>query len=133
MIARQIRLFLMVGSLTALVDFITYRGLVGAQLLSVDSAKAAGFLIGTVCAYFANQRWTFERRVHGHQRLLRFIALYTISLMVNIYVNALLLGVLQAMGNAVLAVSIAFVIATGVSACMNFIGMKFFVFADRAR
>ena len=116
--------------MTALVDFISYRGLVWAQLLSVDSAKAAGFLIGTLCAYFANQRWTFERRVRSHQRLLRFMALYTVSLMVNIYVNARLLEMLQGLRAAV---PIAFVIATCISACMNFIGMKFFVFAERVQ
>jgi putative flippase GtrA len=125
-IPRQIIVFLIVGTLTATIDFVTYRGLVWAQVLSVDWAKAVGFFLGTVAAYFANHYWTFGAHSHGHRRWLRFVVLYAISIWINVYMNAVMLAT---MDGAALRVYIAFVIATAFSACMNFLGLKFFVFA----
>ena len=62
MIRRELAIFLVVGTLTVVIDFLTYRGLIWAQLLGVDSAKGIGFLTGTVFAYFANRFWTFGHK-----------------------------------------------------------------------
>ena len=67
MIKRELAIFLIVGVSTVLVDFISYRGLIGFQVMEVDMAKAAGFLVGTLFAYFANRctRWgTWTYRCH---------------------------------------------------------------------
>ena len=47
MIKRELAIFLVVGASTVLVDFISYRGLIGFQVMEVDTAKATGFLVGT--------------------------------------------------------------------------------------
>jgi putative flippase GtrA len=125
MIKRELVIFLIVGSLTVLVDFITYRGLVFMQLLNVDMAKAVGFLAGTVFAYFANRFWTFGHKLSSAGSAWRFAVLYTATLAVNVYVNALALDKLASL---TAAVQTAFILATGVSATLNFLGMKLFVF-----
>lgn len=125
MMRRELGIFLLVGALTVVVDFATYRSLVQAGILGVDPAKAAGFLIGTLFAYFANRFWTFGRTQHAAGSGWRFVALYACTLVANVAINALALNLLT---GYVFAVQLAFVLATGVSASFNFIGMKLYVF-----
>lgn len=122
---REAVIFLVVGSLTVLLDFLTYRGLVWTALLGIDAAKAAGFLTGMAFAYFANRVWTFGHARQAAGSAPRFVALYTLTLGANVLINAL---VLIACAGFAGAVGIAFLLATGTSAVLNFIGMKFFVF-----
>lgn len=125
MIKRELAVFLVVGSLTVLIDFLTYRGLVWTGWMSVDLAKAAGFLTGTLFAYFANKVWTFGHKEHAPGSAWRFVLLYAITLGANVLVNA---GCLELLSTMSIAVPVAFLIATGVSAALNFLGMKLFVF-----
>lgn len=130
MIKREFGIFLIVGSLTVLVDFAVYRGLLWLDVTSIDLAKGVSFLAGTVFAYFANRFWTF-----GHQSIAagsvgRFAALYLSTLIANIAVNALALKVLIDVPSSL---QWAFLLATGVSAILNFLGMKFFVFHSQAK
>ncbi|MDN0118625.1 GtrA family protein [Yersinia frederiksenii] len=121
MIKRQLMIFLIVGSLTVFIDFLTYRALITLDLLGIDMAKATGFIIGTIFAYLANRIWTFGRQTHASGSIWRFIVLYAVTLGINVWMNAIVLASLQ-------AVQIAFLVATGISALLNFIGMKWFVF-----
>lgn len=125
MIKRELSTFLIVGVLTVLVDFVTYRALVWLGELSVDLAKAIGFLAGTLFAYFANRFWTFGHKSSVPGSLWRFLLLYTATLGANVVVNAI---TLEFLAYATAAVPLAFLLATGVSASLNFLGMKFFVF-----
>jgi len=125
MIKRELAIFLIVGVSTVLVDFISYRGLIGFQVMEVDMAKAAGFLVGTLFAYFANRFWTFGHDPHVPGSVWRFSALYASTLGANVLTNALVLKLLADMA---IAIQLAFLLATGVSACLNFLGMKLFVF-----
>lgn len=130
MIKREFGIFLIVGSLTVLVDFAVYRGLLWLDVTSIDLAKGVSFLAGTVFAYFANRFWTF-----GHQSIAagsvgRFAVLYLSTLIANIAVNAL---ALKALIDVPSSLQWAFLLATGVSATLNFLGMKFFVFHSQAK
>lgn len=124
---RELAVFIIVGSLTVLVDFLTYRGLAWAELASVDMSKATGFLAGTVFAYFANRFWTFGHKAHAAGSAWRFAILYAATLGVNVFVNAVALVLLA---DATAAIQMAFLLATGVSASLNFVGMKLFVFKE---
>lgn len=125
MIKRELALFLIVGSLTVLIDFLIYRGLVWSAAVSVDIAKASGFLAGTLFAYFANRFWTFGHTAHRPGTPWRFGFLYMLTLGGNVIVNAVVLKLLV---DAPAAVQLAFLAATGISASLNFFGMKRFVF-----
>jgi putative flippase GtrA len=121
MIKRELGIFLIVGSLTVLVDFCMYRGLIWFALTGIDMAKAVGFLVGTLFAYFANRFWTFGNKSHKPGSFLRFSALYGTTLGANVLVNSLALKLFTA------AIP-AFLLATGISATLNFLGMNLFVF-----
>jgi putative flippase GtrA len=122
---REMAVFLVVGSLTVLVDFLTYRVLLWTALLGVDISKAIGFVTGTLFAYFANRYWTFGHTSPAKGSAYRFILLYALTLGANVGINSLALKLLGAIP---WSLQIAFLLATGVSAVLNFIGMKWFVF-----
>lgn len=127
MISKEFAIFLVVGSLTVLVDYLTYRGIVWTGLLETNLAKGGGFLTGTVFAYLANRLWTFGTREHAAGSAWRFAAMYALTLLINIYANELMLSVLSGLPYPVQA---AFVIASGLSATLNFLGMKHFIFVS---
>lgn len=127
MIRRELLVFLVVGSLTVLIDFLSYRALLWTGWTGTGVAKAAGFIAGTLFAYFANRAFTFGHRTHAPGSAARFALLYALSLGANVGVNAAALALLAGMS---LAVQGAFLLATGVSTCLNFLGMKLFVFRE---
>lgn len=129
MIRKELGIFLVVGCLTVLVDYLTYRGLAWTDLMTTNMAKGTSFIAGTVFAYFANQLWTFGHAKHAPGSAWKFILVYGVTLLVNISVNAIVLNRTATIRQSV---QIAFVIATGLSAVLNFLGMKFFVFKPRS-
>lgn len=124
MIRKEASVFLVVGFLTVGVDFLSYWLLLWVGIV-YGVAKACGFIIGTVFAYFANKNWTFAHVVQAPNSMPRFAALYATTLGANVLVNQAVLGLA---GHAALGVNLAFLVATGLSAVLNFVGMKFFVF-----
>lgn len=128
MIKRELAIFLIVGTLTVLIDFLTYRGL-ASMTLNIDIAKAIGFIAGTIFAYFANRLWTFGHKPHAAGSLWRFIFLYAATLGANVVVNTAALALFEGVS---IAIQIAFLLATATSASLNFLGMKLFVFKIRS-
>lgn len=125
MIRKELAIFLVVGGLTVLVDYLTYRGILLTGLLETNLAKGASFLTGSVFSYCANRLWTFGTRAYAAGSAWRFAILYTLTLIINIYANAFMLSVLSDLPYLMQA---AFVIATGLSATLNFLGMRYLVF-----
>lgn len=124
MIRRELPIFLIVGVMAVLTDFVAYRSIAWIDV-DIHAAKAIGFLAGTIFAYFANRLWTFGHTRPARSSPLRFMVLYTLTLLVNVQVNALALALLSGWSGAI---QIAFLAATVTSATLNFLGMKFFVF-----
>lgn len=117
--------FLIAGGLTVLLDLSVYRLLVEAGWLT-GPAKTLSFIAGTLFAYWINKNWTFEAKAHSHRALLPFMTVYCTTLCANVLVNE---GVLKLIGVSEVALWVAFLVATGVSATLNFLGMQKMVFA----
>lgn len=122
---RHLRVFLVVGILTVCLDFLLYMYLVAQELFAFESAKAVGFICGTVFSYLANRFWTFSDRTVQTSSILLFVCLYVVTLGINVGING---GVIKVLGDTYPALQIAFVCATGCSAALNFLGMKYVVF-----
>lgn len=121
----QVARFLTVGVSCMLVDLLTYRGLLLVTSV-ITASKAAGFVVGTTTAFFANRAFTFKQQPPGGPaQLARFLALYAVTLLVNVGINSALLHLL---GMGELGINTSFAIATLFSSALNFIGMKMFVF-----
>jgi putative flippase GtrA len=126
MIRRELGLFLAVGALTVIIDYLIYSALSWRQSFPLGVAKGIGFIAGTIFAYFANRFFTFGHSPNSNSSALRFSLLYAVSLSANVAVNDLALVVLSPVPRAI---DYAFLIATTVSATLNFVGMKLFVFS----
>lgn len=127
MIKRELSIFLVVGCLTIALDFMVYQGLTYFFLCDIGLAKAIGFIIGCIFAYFANRFWTFKQQSTRSGSLWRFALVYAVGLVANVLVNQ---GILLSWDSPA-TLYVAFLVATGVSATLNFMGMKWFVFTQR--
>jgi putative flippase GtrA len=127
MIKRELSIFLVVGCLTVTLDFMVYRGLNYLLLCDISRAKAIGFISGCIFAYFANRFWTFKQQSTRSGSLWRFTLVYAVGLVANVLINQDILS----SWDSPAALYVAFLVATGVSAILNFMGMKWFVFIQR--
>jgi gtrA family protein len=117
---KEVLRFLVGGGTAVVVDFCIYRLLL---LFSwnMDIAKMISFICGAGVGFIINKFWTFERKQFMIKEVLKYVALYTCTGVINAIVNRCTLSIIniQIMG---------FLVATGVSTVLNFLGQKYVVF-----
>ena len=120
----EVARFLIVGGTTVLIDLICYFILIYMGF-DIPLSKGVSFSVGTVFAYFANRNYTFQSSMGGFFRFTLFILLYLSTLVVNVVSNEIVLKLTSQINDSLM---IAFLIATFLSATLNFIGMKYIIF-----
>jgi putative flippase GtrA len=135
---KQLIKFTLTGILAVIVDLTCYYILLNVlpeRVLSMISneafAKAVSFICGMTVTYTLNKFWTWNQNNHSRKSVLKFALFYGLSLIVNVVVNSVLLFMMHeyaSLFDLPYKYVIAFVGATGVSASLNFIGQKFWVF-----
>jgi putative flippase GtrA len=120
----QVGRFLIVGITTVLVDLIIYLLLLFFDF-ETGLAKALSFSSGAIFAYYANRSYTFQSKRKGLLRFILFSALYILTLTINVGVNG---SALSALGATQFFIIFSFLIATTLSAVINYIGMKYIIF-----
>lgn len=118
-IKKELKRFLVAGLSAVGTDLASYYLLL--NFLSHDVAKGISFLLGTIVAYIINKYWTFEKHEKSYTEILKFGVLYSVTLGVNVMTNKIVLEMTE-------IVFLGFLIATGVSMVLNFIGQKWWVF-----
>ena len=118
---KELRRFLIAGLSAVGTDFITYYIMLNFLHLYIDIAKTLSFILGTVVAFVVNKYWTFERYEKSYKQIFQFTILYSTTLFVNVMVNRLALDFAELF-------FLAFLIATGASTILNFVGQKWWVF-----
>ena len=123
----EVARFLIVGGTTVLIDLICYFILI---YIGFDTSlsKGVSFSVGTVFAYFANRNYTFQSSMGGFVRFTVFTLLYLSTLLVNVASNEIILKFTSHINGSLM---ISFLIATSLSATLNFIGMKYIVFKGK--
>ncbi|MEK7658104.1 MAG: GtrA family protein [Patescibacteria group bacterium] len=116
---KEISRFLIVGIFIVAADAAVYYS--SLFFLEPWLAKAFAFICGTIVAYVANKFWTFKKPGYSKKELIKFIILYMVAIVVNVAMNSLVLS----LSNSFV---FSYVVATGASASLNFIGQKRFVF-----
>ncbi|WP_321311691.1 GtrA family protein [Halarcobacter sp.] len=116
---KEVKRFLVAGFSAVGTDLATYYLLL--NFFEHDIAKTISFLLGTIVAFVINKYWTFEKHGKSYKEIVQFAILYTVTLGANVLTNKLVLEQTQ-------IVLLAFLIATGVSTVLNFLGQKFWVF-----
>ena len=119
-VSREVFRFSISGIGAVFVDFITYYVLI--DFLSFSLAKGISFLTGSLVSFTANKYWTFEKHEKSAIEVVKFYSLYVFSLGMNVVLNSLVLDY------NVDLIYIAFLVATGVSVVINFIGLKYWVY-----
>lgn len=115
----QMLRYIVTGFFTVAIDFTLYYLL--SHFISHSLAKGISFLSGTIFAYTVNKYWTFKKTQKSYKEMFSFLLLYSITLAINVAVNFV---VLNMSGN----ILIAFLMATGVSTVLNFLGQKLVIF-----
>jgi putative flippase GtrA len=115
--------YLVVGVLSVLTDFLTYTLFL--FVIDHSPAKALSYIMGMCTAFFLNRYWTFQSKNKVHSDGVKFIILYTTTLLVNVCINTTILTVLPGF------IILAFIVATGTSIVLNYLGQKFFVFSTK--
>ena len=124
LLKNEINRFLLVGITTVLIDLSVYSLLL---LLEFDTyiSKGISFNVGALFAFYANKNFTFKSNTKSSFKFILFLILYLTTLGVNVSLNEIILSLI---GKTELSLFIAFVIATAISATINFLGMKHIVF-----
>ncbi len=121
MIKQEIKRFLLVGGTTVLIDFLTYIMLSITLQLNTEISKGISFSLGGIFAYYTNKIYTFNNAKGGNYRFIFFVTLYLMTLYINVTTNKIILYKYE---YNLISISLAFLFATGISASINFIGMK---------
>lgn len=119
-VSREVIKFSISGIGAVFVDFITYYALI--DFLAFSLAKGMSFLTGSLVSFTANKYWTFKKHEKSVVEVVKFYSLYLFSLGTNVTLNSLVLDY------NVNLVYIAFLVATGASVVINFIGLKYWVY-----
>lgn len=128
-ITKQLQYYIPIGFLTVFLDYILYTFL-KKIMLNISEAKAVSFIAGTFFSFLANRMYTFKSLSNIWVNLYKYIILYATTLYINVTINKFLLNYFIYTN---LKVQIAFVVATTISAIMNFLGMKYFVFINNQK
>jgi len=120
--ASQALRFLMVSTVSLGIDYAVYSLLSAHTSIGSSWAKRASFLCIIIWGFFAHKHFTFRRQTRFNAgEPLRFAMLYLSGWLINSTVHDLAATDPSSSNPAFLA-------ATFVWACWNFIGQKFFVF-----
>lgn len=117
---KQVRRFLIGGGSGVFCDYLSYFAFLHLGL-SVSISKAISYAVGATVGFLINKFYTFEVNAFSKKEIVKYVGLYLFSACANTAVNTIVLGILTTK-------PLGFLVATGVSTVINFVGQKFFVF-----
>jgi putative flippase GtrA len=120
---KELLRYLVTGVLAVGTDYVSYLLLL--HIFTHSPAKAISYVCGMIVAFVLNRYWTFESTNKAHKDAVKFTILYMTSLATNVLINKVALMIFPEY------VSFAFLVATGTTVVMNYVGQKFFVFTHK--
>ena len=118
-IKRELNKFLYAGLAAVGTDLLVYYLLL--NLLSSEVSKGISFMIGSLVAFIINKYWTFKKPEKSYKEMILFGVLYSTTLGLNVMTNKIVLDYTS-------MVLVSFLVATGISTILNFVGQKWWVF-----
>jgi putative flippase GtrA len=116
---KELLKFIVSGIIAVGTDLFFYYLLI--ETMNPNNSKGISFIMGTVVAFILNKFWTFEKVEKSFKEIMQFVILYGSTLFINVLINKIVLDFTS-------TILISFIIATGVSSILNFIGQKFWIF-----
>jgi putative flippase GtrA len=125
----QVWRFVVVGGLSAIVDYGLYAFLDLVARVQIDAAKATSFVAGTVTAYLINRRWTFQA-APSTGRFVAVMVLYAITFTAQVGINHVCLELFGYHQHS-WAKPAAFMVAQGTATVINFVVQRSVIFRLR--
>ena len=116
---KSIYRFLIVGSLSTLLDFILYYML--GHFLPNSAAKLISILAACTLSFFLNRNWTFAQKNTNAGQVIRFALAQGVNIGTNVAINAITYSLTESK-------PISFVAGTGVAMVVNYSLQRWFVF-----
>lgn len=112
--------YLLTGGGAVFVDFAGYFLLTGIDIIP-SIAKGSSYVAGALFAFSVNKSWTFRSQGKIQGELCKFAGLYVFTFVANVFLNDALLWATELK-------LFAFIVATGTTIVLNYIGQKYWVF-----
>ncbi|MDR6278422.1 GtrA family protein [Corynebacterium suicordis] len=124
----QLLRFILVGGLSAVVDFGSTSLFTWVFGLPDATSKTLGFILGTLTAYLLNRRWTFQADPSWSRFAVTMVT-YGLTFLVQIGLYLVSIPWLEGMGlNEFWVRLLSFVVAQGTATVLNFLIQKFLIF-----
>jgi putative flippase GtrA len=120
---RQFLSYSMIGIISLLIDLIVYILLSEVFLISKSLSKIISFILASINSFLGNKIFTFKLISYNFREPMKFIILYSISLIANSSTHDFFLNVFDGF--------LPFIIASIVSVIINFSGQKLWVFKNK--
>ena len=120
---RQFLSYSMIGIISLLIDLIVYILLSEFFLISKSLSKIISFILASINSFLGNKIFTFKLKSYNFREPLKFILLYSVSLIANSSTHDFFLNVFDGF--------LPFIIASIVSIIINFGGQKIWVFKNK--
>jgi len=120
---RQFVSYSMIGIISLLIDIIVYVLLSDFFLISKSLSKIISFILASINSFLGNKIFTFKLKSYNFREPLKFILLYSVSLIANSSTHDFFLNVFDGF--------LPFIIASIVSIIINFGGQKLWVFKNK--
>ena len=118
--------FCLVGLVLTLIDYLIYIQLL--TIIPLFFAKWAAYLLATFISFFANKYWSFQsHQGKNKQQLSRYYCLYFSSSIINSAIALLIFDYIIAHH------IVSFIGATGCSLCVNYFGLRYWIFAASSK
>jgi putative flippase GtrA len=123
----QIIRFAVIGGLSVAIDGLVYVML--HARLGHNQGKAISYIVGMIFGFFGNKFWTFESTQKSAREPILYAMFYLFTLTVNVVLNSACLDWITRSGaQENVSQALAFLIATGTTTILNFLGLKYIAF-----
>lgn len=123
----QILRFVIIGGLSVVMDGVVYLAL--SPHLGQIQGKAVSYIVGMIFGFFGNKFWTFESSQKSAREPILYATFYLFTLIVNVVLNSACVELFTRLGSLEsVSQAVAFLIATGTTTVLNFLGLKYIAF-----
>ena len=120
---KQIASYSTIGFISLVIDATVYIILSEIFIISKSLSKIISFIIASINSFLGNKMLTFRMKSFNYKEPIKFILLYSVSLIANSSTHDFFLKIFDGF--------LPFVISTIVSVIINFTGQKLWVFKNK--
>jgi len=120
---KQLASYSTIGFISLAIDAMVYIMLSEIFLVSKSLSKIISFIIGSINSFLGNKMLTFRIKSFNYKEPIKFILLYSFSLIANSLSHDYFLKIFDGF--------LPFVISTIVAVIINFTGLKLWVFKNK--